>query len=600
SFDPDTVNYEFIADIEQLNGMVDQLRGSDALCFDTETDGVDPMEDNLVGISLSTTAGVAYYVPLNKEELPKDEVLSSLEPLFTDADSLKIAQNYKFDYMMLYRAGIEVQGAAFDTMLAGYLIDANQKLSMAALAQKYLNYECISIKKLIGTGRGQKTMDEVPPEEVTIYACEDADITLRLFEVLSDVLEADELDDIAESLEFPLIKVLAKMEMKGIGVDRAMLEKLSETLNHELLTIQDKIYEKAGTEFNINSPKQLAGVLFEEMDLPPGKKTKTGQYSTAESVLAKLGEDYEMPELILDYRGVKKLKSTYVDALPELINEETGRIHTDFNQSIAATGRLTSSNPNLQNIPVRTERGRKIRKAFVAKEGCQLLSADYSQVELRVIASMADDENMIQAFKDGEDIHSRTAKEIFNLDSIDEVSSDHRRKAKEVNFGIPYGVSAYGLASRLSISNEEGKEMIEQYFERFPAIQDYISNTKAFAKENGYVKTLMGRRRYIPRINSGNWNVRSFAERTAINMPIQGTAADIIKQAMIDIHQFLEEHRLETRMLLQVHDELIFEVPEEEQGELPEKLKKMMEEAYELAVPLEVDMGLANNWLDAH
>jgi len=601
SYDEEIVNYELIDKPEYVKELVEKLGGAQTLCFDTETDGVDPMKNKLVGISLSTTPGVAYYIPINVEGgIEQDEAIEYLQPLFAEEQSLKIAHNYKFDYMILKRAGLEIAGDAFDTMIAGYLIDANQKLKMDVLAQEYLNYKAIPIEELIGSGRNQKTMDEISPEKIRVYACEDADITLRLYEVLSDVLEADELDEIAETLEFPLMEVLAKMEMNGILIDRKMLEEFSAMLRDDLLELEQQIYEKAGTEFNINSPQQLGEVMFNKMGLPPGKKTKTGQYSTAESVLKKLAQDYEMPDLILEYRALSKLKSTYVDALPKLIHEETGRIHTDFNQSVAATGRLSSSNPNLQNIPIRTERGREIRKAFIADEGFKLLSADYSQVELRVIASIAEDENMIEAFRNDEDIHSRTAKEIFDLDSIDEVTSDHRRKAKEVNFGIPYGVSAYGLANRLGISNDEGKEMIDQYFERFPGILRYINETKQFAKEHEYVKTLMGRRRYIPEINSGNWNVRSFAERTAINMPIQGTAADIIKLAMINIQNYIEDNELGTRMLLQVHDELIFEVPDEEAETVPPKLKELMETAYELDVPLKVDMGLADNWLDAH
>ncbi len=601
TYEEEKTNYQLIDNLEQLEGLVEQLEKSDTLCFDTETDGVDPMKNDLVGISLSTTAGVAYYVPVRVENgLPVDETLEILQPLFADEKTLKIAHNYKFDYMILKRAGLEIQGDAFDTMIAGYLIDADQKLKMDELARQYLNYDPIAIEKLIGNGRKQKSMDEIEPSKVTVYACEDADITLRLYEVLSEALEQDELTEIAETLEFPLMEVLAEMEINGILVDREILEEISAGLREDLIELEKSIYELAGTEFNINSPQQLGEVMFDKMGLPPGKKTKTGQYSTAESVLKKLAKEYEMPELILDYRALSKLKSTYVDALPKLINEETGRIHTDFNQSIAATGRLTSSNPNLQNIPIRTERGREIRKAFIADEGYQLLSADYSQVELRVIASIAEDENMIEAFRNDEDIHSRTAKEIFELDSIDDVTGDHRRKAKEVNFGIPYGVSAYGLANRLGISNDEGKEMIDQYFERFPGILRYINETKQFAKEHGYVKTLMGRRRYIPQINASNWNTRSFAERTAINMPIQGTAADIIKQAMIDIQEYLEANELGTCMLLQVHDELIFEVPDSEADIVPSKLRELMETAYELKCPLKVDMGLAKNWLEAH
>ncbi|SMO42293.1 DNA polymerase I [Fodinibius sediminis] len=601
SFDEKLVSYNFVNEAGQLEELVSSLQDSEVLCFDTETDGVDPMVNSLVGLSLSTTAGVAYYIPLNVEKgIPQDEAMDLLRPLFTGTSSLKVAHNFKFDYMMLHRAGLKVDGPAFDTMIAAYLIDANQKLKMDVLAHKYLEYKCIPISDLIGSGRKQKTMDEIPAEKITTYACEDADVTLRLYEVLSDILEDDELSAVARELEFPLMEVLAKMEMEGVLVDRAKLEEFSETLRDDLLALEENIYEKAGTEFNINSPKQLGEVLFDKMGLPAGKKTKTGQYSTAESVLTKLAEDYEMPDLILEYRALSKLKSTYVDALPKLINEETGRIHTDFNQSIAATGRLSSSNPNLQNIPIRTKRGREIRKAFTAGEGRQLLSADYSQVELRVIASIAKDKNMIEAFNNGEDIHARTAKEIFGLASLDEVTANQRRKAKEVNFGIPYGVSAYGLARRLGISNSEGQEMIDQYFERFPGILDYINETKAFAKEHGYVKTLMGRRRYIPQITSGNWNVRAFAERTAINMPIQGTAADIIKAAMINIQRYIETEGLGSRMLLQVHDELIFSIPDEEADEVPGKLKDLMESAYELAVPLEVEMGLADNWLEAH
>ena len=601
SYNADNVSYEYVDNAEHLKNLVEKFRGSERICFDTETDGTDMMQSKIVGMSLSTTAGSAYYIPLNVEGgIAETDALKIVQPLFDNPQSLKIAHNFKFDYIMLRRAGLKIKGPVFDTMIAGYLLDASQKLKMDTLAKKYLNYEPISIEKLIGSGKKQKTMDQIPPEQVTTYACEDADITLRLYEVLHKMLEKDELSDIAEELEFPLMEVLADMEMKGVLVDKEMLGKFSKTLRDDLIALEKEIYGKAGTEFNINSPKQLGEILFDKMDLPAGKKTKTGQYSTAEAVLTKLAAKYQMPDLILEYRALSKLKSTYVDALPKLIDEDTGRIHTDFNQSVAATGRLSSSNPNLQNIPIRTKRGREIRKAFIAEDGFKLLSSDYSQVELRVIASIAEDENMMQAFKNDEDIHSRTAKEIFSLDSLDEVNADHRRKAKEVNFGIPYGVSAYGLASRLGISNEEGKEMIDQYFERFPGILEYINETKQFAKEHGYVKTLMGRRRYIPQINSSNWNVRGFAERTAINMPIQGTAADIIKKAMIDIHNFIEKENLDTRMLLQVHDELIFEVPKAEQDTVPAKLKELMETAFKLSVPLKVEMGLADNWLDAH
>lgn len=601
SFDEQLVSYDLVREPSALKKLIPQLQESSSLCFDTETDSVNPMNNQLVGISLSVTPGEAYYIPVGAERgMTEKEVVSILQPLFSNEESVKIAHNYKFDYIMLNRAGLNIQGPAFCTMIAGYLIDANQKLKMDELAQKYLDYQCIPITDLIGKGRKKKTMDQLDPEQIRVYACEDADITLRLYELLKELLDRDELEEFAGSLEFPLMKVLAQMEINGVLIDNDLLSEISVALTEDLRGLQEKIYDRAGREFNINSPKQLGEVLFEEMELPVGKKTKTGQYSTAESVLTKLAAEYEMPKLILDYRGLSKLKSTYVDALPKLINDHTGRIHTDFNQSIAATGRLSSSNPNLQNIPIRTERGREIRRAFVAEKGFKLLSADYSQVELRIIASIAEDENMIKAFRQDEDIHSRTAKEVFNLESIEEVTPDQRRVGKEVNFGIPYGVSAYGLARNLGISNAEGKEMIDQYFSRFPGVRKYISDTKHFAKDKGYVKTLWGRRRYIPQINAGNWNVRSFAERTAINMPIQGTAADIIKRAMINIQQYIGDHHLGTRMLLQVHDELIFEIPEEEAGTMPQKINELMVSACDLAVPLKVEMGLASNWLNAH
>ncbi|MDR8390165.1 DNA polymerase I [Aliifodinibius sp. S!AR15-10] len=601
SYTEDKVSYQMVSQEEELENLVDKLIDKESLCFDTETSGTDPMKDRLVGVSLSTSAGEGYYVPVGVEDgISLEKGLKLLQPLFGNEKSLKIAHNFKFDYMILNRAGLEIEGPAFDTMIAAYLIDASQKLKMDALAKKYLKYETIPIEELIGKGRKQKSMDELPSEKIKVYACEDADITWQLHKVLKEILERDELEEIAETLEFPLMEVLAKMEMYGIRLDVEMLNEFSETLRQDLQDLEQQVFEKAEMEFNINSPQQLGEVLFDKMGLPAGKKTKTGQYSTSESVLSKLEAEYEMPGLILEYRALSKLRSTYVDALPKLINEETGRIHTDFNQHVAATGRLSSSNPNLQNIPIRTKRGREIRKAFIADKGFKLLSADYSQVELRVIASISEDENMIEAFKNNEDIHARTAKEVFDLESLDNVTGNQRRKAKEVNFGIPYGVSSYGLANRLGIENSEGKEMIDQYFERFPGILRYINETKQFAKENGYVKTLLGRRRYIPDINASNWNRRSFAERTAINTPIQGTAADIIKLAMINIQEYLEENDLKTRMLLQVHDELIFEVPEEEQETVPAKLKELMETAYELAVPLKVDMGLADNWLDAH
>lgn len=599
--DEETVNYTLLNSIEKVKGLVDEYKDEEHFCFDTETDSADPVTASLVGISLTATAGTAYYIPVNVEDgLDEKEVIEALRPLFEDSHILKIAHNYKFDFMMLKRAGLEIKGNAFDTMIAAYLIDANQRLKMDELSKSLLNYKPVAIEELIGKGKKQKSMADLAVEDVYLYACEDADITLRLYEILSEKLEEDELVEIAYKVDFPLMEVLADMELKGVKLDTDMLTEFSKELENDLKELEDEIYEKAGEEFNINSPQQLGTILFEKMGLPAGKKTKTGQYSTAESVLTKLAPKYEMPSLILDYRQLTKLKSTYVDALPDLVVKETGRVHTEFNQSVAATGRLSSSNPNLQNIPIRTDRGREIRKAFIAEEGFKLMSADYSQVELRVIAHIAKDEAMIEAFKNDEDIHARTAKEIFSLDSIEDVNADQRRKAKEVNFGIPYGVSAYGLASRLGIENDEGKEMIDQYFERFPNILKYINETKEFAREHGYVKTMLGRRRYIPDIKASNWNVRGFAERTAINMPIQGTAADIIKLAMIEIHHWLIDQNKKSKMLLQVHDELIFEIHESELEEVPAKIVELMESAVELDVPLKVESGIAGNWLEAH
>lgn len=602
TLDTSKVYYGTVVSETEIQNVVKQLQSADKLCFDTETDSRDAIEATLVGMSLCAKSGTAFYIPVNVEgALPEGKVMELIKPLLTNPDTLKIAHNYKYDYLVLSNAGVELKGPVFCTMVAGYLLDAAQKLNMDALAKKYLNYEPVSIETLIGKkGKSQSSMDLLDYKEISDYACEDADITFQLYQYFDEKLKDDELKEIASQIEFPLIKVLAVMEKHGVKVDMEMLKTFSDELTFDLEKIENEIFETTGEEFNLNSPKQLGEVLFEKMKIPAGKKTKTGQYSTSERVLSKLATEYELPARILDYRSLSKLRSTYVDALPKLVNENTGRIHTYFNQTVAATGRLSSSNPNLQNIPIRTERGREIRKAFVPEEGYRMLAADYSQVELRVIASISGDENMVQAFKNGEDIHARTAKEIFGLDSIMDVTPNQRRKAKEVNFGIPYGVSAYGLANRLGISNSEGKQMIDQYFERFPGIQSYIDETVRQAKADGYVKTLMGRRRYIPDINSRNWNVRGFAERTAINMPIQGTAADIIKLAMIQIQTYLDDQKLRSKMLLQVHDELIFEIHEEECDDLPDEIKKMMENAYKLEVPLDVEMGLADNWLDAH
>ena len=597
----DTSAYKLINTLEGVADTVKELSAAHVLCFDTETDSPDPVSAKLVGVSFSTKPETGCYIPVNVEGgLDEGKVIELIKPLFENPETTIVAHNFKFDYMMLKRAGIKVTGKPFDTMIAAYLVDSSQKLKMDELSKNYLNYAPVPIEELIGKGRKQISMADLSPEDVYLYAAEDADITLRLYEILKELLKKDELEEVANTVEFPLMEVLADMEYKGIKLDTEMLAGFSKDLTEDLLKLQTEIYEKAGEEFNINSPQQLGTILFEKLGLPSGKKTKTGQYSTNESVLTKLAVKYEIPSLILEYRQLAKLKSTYVDAMPLLIDEQSGRVHTDFNQSVAATGRLSSSNPNLQNIPIRTTRGREIRKAFIADDDFQIYSADYSQVELRVIAHIAKDEAMIEAFRNGEDIHARTAKEIFGLESLDDVTQDHRRKAKEVNFGIPYGLSAFGLAQNLGIDNNEGRVMIDEYFNRFPNILNYINETKEFAKEHGYVQTLLGRRRYLPDINSGNWNVRGFAERVAINMPIQGTAADVIKLAMINIHNWLNENKKQSRMLLQVHDELVFEIHDSEQEEVPAKIIELMEGAFTMDVPLKVEAGIGKNWLEAH
>lgn len=599
--DADLVNYELVTSLDRVKEIAEELQKASVLCFDTETDSPDPISAKLVGLSFSVEAGTGCYIPVNVDGgLDQTEVLEILMPVFENPESTKVAHNFKFDYTLLFRNGVNIAGKIFDTMVAAYLVDANQKIKMDELAKKYMGYEPVPIVDLIGKGKAQKTMADLTPEEVYLYACEDADITLKLYEILSKQMKEDELEEVADTCDFPLIKVLGDIEYNGVRLDSEMLGGFSKDLENDLRELQAEIYEKAGEEFNINSPAQLGVILFEKLGLPAGKKTKTGKYSTNEAELTRLAVKYELPSLILDFRQLAKLKSTYIDALPGMVNPDTGRIHTDFNQAVAATGRLASSNPNLQNIPIRTKRGRETRKAFIADEGFKIMSADYSQVELRVIAHIAKDEAMIEAFKNGEDIHARTAKEIFHLDSLDEVTADHRRKAKEVNFGIPYGLSAYGLAQNLGIENSEAKQMIDEYFNRFSNIKNYIKETTAFAKEHEFVKTLLGRRRYIPDINSSNWNARGFAERVAINMPIQGTAADVIKLAMIKIHNWLKEEKTKSRMLLQVHDELIFEIHESEMDTVPSKIVDLMENAFPMDVPLKVESGIGENWLEAH
>lgn len=593
------VNYRTCTDSDQLEEVVSRLSDAESWSFDTETTSTDAETAELLGIAFSIGKGEAWYVAVT--EYDKESLVSRLNPLFQSRDGLKVAHHYKYDYRILKNYGIQVKGPFFDTMLAAYLVDAGQKMDMDSLARGYLNYDPVSIEALIGEkGKKQKSMKDLPVEEVATYACEDADITYRLYQVLEQKVREIGLLSLAEDIEFPVARILADMESVGVRIDLDLLASFSKELDKDIYELRDNIYQLAGEEFNINSTQQLGRVLFEKMELPSRKKTATGKYATSEQVLSTLAGEYEIAARILEYRGLTKLKSTYVDALPKLVDERTGRIHSTFNQHVTATGRLSSTNPNLQNIPVRTERGRGIRKAFVAESGYQLLAVDYSQVELRIIASISGDEAMIRAFNEDEDIHARTAAEIFDLNSIDQVTRDHRRKAKEVNFGIPYGVSAFGLAQRLGITNKEGKSIIDAYFERFPGIKQFIRTTVEFAGNHGYVETLTGRRRYIPDIHSRNRNIRSFAERTAVNMPIQGTAADLIKIAMINIDRELEKRDSGARLLLQVHDELVYEVPKEEIESISELVQTVMENAMELKVPLKAEAGVSDNWLDAH
>jgi DNA polymerase I len=599
TMDTDKITYRTVTDSDQLEACAEALRNSKVWSFDTETTSTDPMVAELLGISFSANEGDAWYVVAT--EFRVEELKKALEPLFLDESGLKVAHHFKYDYRVLARHGIRVKGPIFDTMLAAYLLDTGQKMDMDSLSRSYLNYDPVPIESLIGEkGKDQKSMKDVPIELVSRYACEDADVTLRLYRVLDEKMRDQGLAALGKDIEFPLARILGDMEAAGIKINLDLLSSFSEELDQDIEQIRSQIFELTGEEFNINSTQQLGIILFEKMKIPTSRKTATGRYSTSEQVLSQLAPQYEIAKRILEYRGLSKLKSTYVDALPRLVNDETGRIHSTFNQHVAATGRLSSTNPNLQNIPVRTERGRGIRKAFVAEPGFRLLAADYSQVELRIIASMSGDEAMISAFRNNEDIHARTAAEIFGLGSIDEVDRDQRRKAKEVNFGIPYGVSAFGLAQRLGVSNNEGRSIIEAYFDRFPAIRKFIIETIEFARDKGYVETLSGRRRYIPDIHSANPNIRGFAERTAVNMPIQGTAADLIKIAMIAIDRELSARSSRTRMLMQVHDELVFEVPEDELDEIPELVRTVMEQAMELKVPLGVDTGVSGNWLDSH
>ncbi|KQC30032.1 DNA polymerase I [Flagellimonas eckloniae] len=581
---------------------LDKLMKQTSVCFDTETTSINPLEAELVGIAFSWEAKKGFYIPIPDEKEACMEILEQLRPFFESESIEKIGQNLKYDIKVMKNYGVEVKGKLFDTMLAHYLINPDMRHNMDVLAETYLNYTPVSITELIGKkGKKQLSMRQVPVEKQTEYASEDADITLQLAQHFRPELASAKTEELFENIEVPLLRVLADMEIEGINLNENFLNDLSSELDTDIKNLEQKIYDAAGQEFNIASPKQLGEILFDKLKLvDKPKKTKTGQYSTAEDVLSYLAKDHEIIQNVLDYRGLAKLKSTYVDALPNEVQQHSGRVHTDYMQTVAATGRLSSNNPNLQNIPIRTERGRQVRKAFVPRdENHVLLAADYSQIELRIIAALSEEDTMIEAFKNGEDIHASTASRVFNV-PIEEVTREQRGNAKTVNFGIIYGVSAFGLSNQTDLSRSEAKELIETYYKTYPKLRNYMGEQVDFARDNGYVQTVLGRRRYLKDINAGNQVVRGAAERNAVNAPIQGSAADIIKIAMINIHKKLSEGRYKTKMLLQVHDELVFDCYKPELEEMKALIKSEMENAYTLAVPLDVEVGIGENWLEAH
>jgi len=598
--DADAVDYDFVQNEEQLEDFAEELAAQSRYAFDVETTSTDPMYAALVGLSFSWAEQQAVYVPTPLPDGTDTEaVLDVLGPLLRD-DTTKVGHNLKYDLLVLRRHGVDVDGPLVDTMVGHYLVAPEENHNLDDVARSTLNYKMVPISELIGDEADGETMRDVAVEEVAPYACEDADIAFRLADALEEQLAEDKLLEIAEDMEFPLVRVLAKMEDVGITVDTDVLDEISAGLEEELNEIETEIFDLAGKEFNINSRQQLAEVLFDELDLPVVSKTPTGKRSTKESVLEELSTEHELPGLVLDWRSTYKIKSTYLDALGELVHPETGRIHTSFNQTRTSTGRLSSSDPNLQNIPIRTEVGREIRRAFVPRDGWRLMAADYAQIELRILASMSGDEAMQETFREGGDIHTDAAARVYDLDP-EEVTSDQRRKAKEVNYGIPYGISPWGLAQRLRMPVDEAQDLIKQYRTSYPGVSQLLNELVEQAQENGYAQTLLGRRRYLPDIDHSNSNRRSAAERVAVNMPIQGTQADMIKIAMTRIHDRLAEDDWRAEMLLQVHDELVFEAPPDELDDLQAMVESEMRDALPLDdVPVAVDLGVGDHWLDAH
>jgi DNA polymerase-1 len=602
SFDKQSVNYSLIQKKEDLMSFCEDLLQQRFVCFDTETTSLVELDAELVGISFCYETGKAYYVSMPSNFAEAKEWIQVFKPFFESESIEKIAQNIKYDLKVLKKYDIQIKGAIFDTMLAHYLVNPDGRHSMDILSEKYLNYKPIAISELIGKkGVNQLKFNDVPLEKATNYAAEDADITFQLKAPLYEELMQKEVAHLLYTIEQPLVDVLADMELEGIKVDDAFLNEYSVELEKLATELERAIYDISGCQFNLASPKQLGEVLFDVMKLDSkAKKTKTGQYKTDEDTLQNLSGSHPIIGKLLDYRKIMKLKSTYVDALPKLIHPKTGRVHTSFSQAVAATGRLSSSNPNLQNIPIRTEQGREIRKAFIPRdENHTLVAIDYSQIELRIVASISKDDGLKSAFEQGLDIHAATAAKIFKV-SLEEVTKEQRYKAKSVNFGLIYGQGAFGLSKNLGVSRKEAQELIDAYFQEFGGVKNYMDETIAFCRNHGYVKTLLGRRRYIPDINSANQTVVGFAERNAINAPIQGSAADMIKLAMIKIHKRLNAENWKAKMILQVHDELIFDVPNDELETLIPMVKSEMERAMPLEVPIVAEAGKGANWLEAH
>jgi DNA polymerase-1 len=600
---PPKADYKCINTVEDLTKLVETFKTKKEIAVDTETTSIDPFQARLVGVSLCAEAGKAYYIPFRHDNkagnIPFEKGRKILSKLFADKKVQKFGQNIKYDLEVLRREGIEIEPVGFDTMLASYVINpSGRQHGLDALAFAHFNYHMQPITDLIGSGKKQKSFATVDIDKAVFYAAEDADYTYRLRGVLAPKIDQLNLQNLYYNVELPLIRVLQEIEEAGVKIDCEYLAAMSKDMEGQLEKLVRDIYNEAGHEFNINSTQQLSSVLFDELKLPTkGKTAKKTGFSTDVKVLEELAGIHDLPRLVLDYRQLTKLKSTYIDAIPLLVNEETGRVHTSFNQTIAATGRLSSTDPNLQNIPIRTEVGRQIRKAFIPRDqSYSILSADYSQIELRILAHFSQDKNLIQAFKKDEDIHARTAADVYGV-KLDKVTPAQRRAAKTANFAVIYGVSAYGLSQQTELNLGESKEFIDTYFERYPGIRKYMDDTIALAKEKGFVTTLFNRIRYLPEINAKNFQVRQFAERTAINTPIQGTAADMIKVAMINIHKKMG--KMKSKMILQVHDELVFDVHKDELSDIKILVKDGMEKAVKLKVPVKVDMGIGPNWLEA-